>query len=132
MEREIDVGTTLAINTPGDTTFNAAFAALISLRDNLRGNQGTAVATTDIDGIDAALDKVLTAQSNVGAKSNRLEAAQNRLQQMQARITELLSKTEDTDYTAAISDFMQQDTTYKASLQAAAKAMQPSLMDYLH
>src|SRR4051812_22055963 len=111
MEREIDVGTTLTINTPGDTTLNEAFTALISLRDNLRGNQGTAVGTTDIAGLDAALDTVLTAQANVGAKRNRLEAAQTRQLLLQARITELLSKTEDTDYTAAISDFMQQDTT---------------------
>jgi len=131
MLREIDVGTTMAINTPGNATFGPAFSALISLRDDLRANNTAAVRTTDLSNLDAALDTMLTTRANVGAKVNRLEAAQDRQQQLQARITELLSKTEDTDYTAAISDFTQQDTVYKASLQAAAKALQPSLMDYL-
>jgi flagellar hook-associated protein 3 FlgL len=131
MLREIDVGTTMAINTPGNSVFAPAFAALISLRDNLRAGNSAAVRATDIPGVDAALDTVLTTRASVGAKVNRLQGAQDRQQQLQARITELLAKTEDTDYTAAISDFTQQDTVYKASLQAAAKALQPSLMDYL-
>ena len=63
--------------------------------------------------------------------SNRIEAAQTEQNAMQARITELLSKTEDTDYAKTVSDYAQQQTTYQASLQAAAKSLQQSLMDYL-
>jgi flagellar hook-associated protein 3 FlgL len=131
MQREIDVGTTLAINMPGNTAFAPAFSALVSLRDNLRAGNSAAVRATDLPGVDAALDTVLTTRATVGAKVNRLEAAQSRQQELQARITELLAKTEDTDYTAAISDFTQQQTVYQASLQTAAKTLQPSLMDYL-
>jgi flagellar hook-associated protein 3 FlgL len=131
MQREIDVGTTLAINMPGNTAFAPAFSALVSLRDNLRAGNSAVVRATDLPGVDAALDTVLTTRATVGAKVNRLEAAQSRQQELQARITELLAKTEDTDYTAAISDFTQQQTVYQASLQTAAKTLQPSLMDYL-
>jgi flagellar hook-associated protein 3 FlgL len=131
MLREIDVGTTLAINTPGNGTFAPAFAVLVSLRDNLRAGNASAVRTTDVPAVDAALDTVLNTRANVGAKVNRLESAQDRQQELQVRITELLAKAEDTDYAKAISEFTLQDTVYKASLQAAAKAMQPSLMDYL-
>jgi flagellar hook-associated protein 3 FlgL len=131
MLREIDVDTTLAINTPGSAAFAPAFAALISLRDNLRAGNATAVRASDIPGIDAALDTVLNTRASVGAKVNRMEAAQDRQQQLQVQITKLLAKAEDTDYTEAISEFTLQDTVYKASLQAGAKAMQPSLMDYL-
>jgi flagellar hook-associated protein 3 FlgL len=131
MLREIDVGTTLAINTPGNATFAPAFAALISLRDDLRAGNAAALRATDIPAVDAALDTVLNTRASVGARVNRLEAAQDRQQQLQVRITELLAKAEDTDYTEAISEFTLQDTVYKASLQAGAKAMQPSLMDYL-
>ena len=60
-----------------------------------------------------------------------MEAAHDRQQQLQVRITEPLAKAEDTDFTQAISEFTLRDTVYKASLRAAAKAMQPSLMDYL-
>jgi flagellar hook-associated protein 3 FlgL len=131
MLREIDVGLTMAINTPGNTAFAPAFAALVGLRDHLNAGDAASVRGTDFAAIDSALDTVLASRASVGAKVNRLESAQTRQQELQARITELLAKTEDTDYTAAVSEFSLQDTVYKAGMQAASKALQPSLLDYL-
>ena len=47
------------------------------------------------------------------------------------RLKDLLSKAEDVDLTEVISDFALQQTVYKAGLAAGAKALQPSLFDYL-
>jgi len=81
--------------------------------------------------LDSRLDTILTARSQVGAKTNRLEYAQGRLQEIQVNLTSLLSQVKDVDMAEAITNFSVQDTVYKASLSAAAKAIQPSLLDYL-
>ncbi|HEY7067133.1 MAG TPA: flagellin, partial [Chloroflexota bacterium] len=131
VNREIATGVTVAVNSPGDTTLSTSFAALISLRDHLQAGDSTSVGQTDIGGLDAALNTVLTSQATNGAKINRLQAAQAQQQTNQTQLAGLLSNVQDTDYAAAISEFQQQSTVYQASLQAMAKVIQPSLLDYL-
>lgn len=131
MEREYVGGTNLLINTPGPDTFNPALGALISLRNDLNAGNATAVGANDIGAIDIALDAILTARAKVGAKANRLEMARGHQELLQVNIEELRSKTEDTDLAEAIGKFSIQETVYKASLEMGAKAIQPSLLDYL-
>ncbi len=131
MQREIDTGATMTINTPGSAVFGPAFTALINLRDHLQAGDSAAVRTNDLSSLDAALNTMITARATTGAKLNRLQAAQTQLQQSQAQLAGMLATVQDTDYAAAISNFQQQSTVYQASLQAAAKMLQPSLLDYL-
>lgn len=131
MRREYDVGVYLTINTPGEATFAPAFAALTSLRDHLSAGQTTEISTLDLPAFDAAIDAILTARAEVGAKMNRLEAAQNRQDLLQVNLEGLRSKAEDVDYVEAVSKFSIQETVYKASLEVGGKAIQPSLLDFL-
>lgn len=131
MLREIDTGTTLSINVTGDTVFPPIFTAMMALRDDLNSNNSASLQSADLSNIDAAIDGLMTTRADVGAKINRLETAKDRQQQLQIHLTALLSKAEDTDFTQAISDFTNQQTTYQAGLNASAKAIQPSLLDYL-
>ena len=130
MMREIDIGSTMAINTPGDTTFLPMMNALIKLRDDLRAGNTTAVST-DIGGLDTGLDGLMTVRADVGGRINRLESAQERQQQVQGRLTEQLSNVEDTDFAEAITRYSTQENVYKAALAAGSRAIQPSLFDYL-
>lgn len=131
MRREYDIGAYLTINTPGQATFDPAFTALINLRDHLNAGNGTAISSSDITAVDQALDTILSARAEVGAKINRVEAAQGRQNLLQVNLEELRSKSEDTDFTEAVSKFSIQETVYKASLEVGGKAIQPSLLDYL-
>ena len=131
MRREYDVNAYLVINTPGQATFGPAITALMNLRDHLNAGNGAAVSGTDISAVDAALDTVLSARAEVGAKMNRVEAAQGRQNLLQVNLEDLRSKTEDTDFAEAASKYSIQETVYKASLQVGGQAIQPSLLDYL-
>jgi flagellar hook-associated protein 3 FlgL len=131
MRREYDVNAYLSINTPGEATFAPAFTALMNLRDHLNAGDNTAVSNTDIAAVDLALDAILSARAEVGAKMNRVEAAQGRQSLLQVNLEELRSKSEDTDFAEAVSKFSVQETVYKASLEIGGRAIQPSLLDYL-
>ena len=50
---------------------------------------------------------------------------------VQTNMTGLLSNVKDTDMASAITSFSMAQTVYQASLQAGARAMQQSLLDYL-
>jgi flagellar hook-associated protein 3 FlgL len=130
MRREYDVNAYLTINTPGEATFGPAITALFNLRDHLNAGDNVAVSG-DITAIDGAIDAVLSARAEVGAKMNRLEAAEGRQSLLQVNLEELRSKSEDTDMVEAISKFSIQETVYKASLEVGGKAIQPSLLDFL-
>ena len=130
IEREVGFGARLAINVPGDTVFSAAFAALQDLVDGLVADD-TAGINASLGAIDAALDDILVARSQIGARANRLETAAARLADLEVNQTGLLSKEEDLEMAEAIMNYTVADNVYKAALAAGARAIQPSLLDYL-
>ena len=121
MMREYDLGATLAINTPGQATFGPAITALTNLRNNLNAGNNGAISSGDLMAIDGAMDTLLAARSQVGAKTNRLEAAQERQSLLQINLQALRSKSADTDYVDAVSKFSVQETVYKASLEVGER-----------
>ena len=131
MEREYDLGAYVTINTPGQATLGPAITALFNLRNNLNAGNATAVSSNDLAAIDLALDTLMAARAEVGAKTNRLESAQGRHDLLQVNLKNLRSKAEDTDLVEAISKFSVQETVYKASLEVSGRAIQPSLLDFL-
>ena len=129
--REYTPGATIQINTLGSDVFPASFTALVNLRTRLNAGDGKAVSSQSLPEIDAAMDAVMAARATNGARVNRLEQAKDRQELLQVNLQDLLSKAQDTDMADAISKFSIQETLYKASLEAASKAIQPSLLDYL-
>ncbi len=131
MQREYDLNALVTINTDGQAALGPAITALTNLQAHLNSGTPTPITTTDISAIDQALDTVLSARANVGAKVNRLTAAQDRQTLLQVNVEGLRSKIADTDYADALSKFTVQENVYKASLQVGGQALQPSLLDYL-
>ncbi len=128
--RQINNPATIAVNTPGGASIGPVFTALIDLRDQLTAGNSTGVSAS-ISGIDAALDSVVSSRAQVGARINRLEGEADRLGSLRLDIQGLLSKVQDIDITQAISEFAVQQNVYQAALAAGARAVQPSLLDYL-
>ncbi len=85
----------------------------------------------DLQGITDALNNILKVRSEVGAKQNRMDSAKDRNIEENFNMTDILSKTEDIDFTEKSMEFATMQTVYMASLQTSAKIIQPSLLDFL-
>ncbi|MEK7278745.1 MAG: flagellar hook-associated protein FlgL [Chloroflexota bacterium] len=127
---EIEPGQTLAANVTGGAPTAAAFNALITLRDNLNANN-TAAVSTSIASVQSALDGMLGPLADAGARGQRLGDTRTRLEKVQGGLRELLSRTEDTDMAAAITQLKQQEMVYQASLQTSARISRSNLFDFL-
>ena len=127
---EIEPGQTLAANVTGGAPTAAAFNALITLRDNLNANN-TAAVSTSIASVQSALDGMLGPLADAGARGQRLGDTRTRLEKVQGGLRELLSRTEDTDMAAAITQLKQQEMVYQASLQTSARIGRSNLFDFL-
>lgn len=102
------------------------FKTLQSISANLKA--GT---SSDLGGIDAGMERLLTVSAENGARQNRVEAVENRLLDSNLQLKTMLSKVEDIDYAEAIIKLTSEESVYQASLAASSKIIQPSLMDFL-
>ncbi|MBU3218537.1 flagellar hook-associated protein FlgL [Clostridium algidicarnis] len=85
----------------------------------------------DLQGVSDILDNILKLRSGVGAKQNRMESAKERNIEENFNMTEILSEVEDIDFTENSMESYVMQTVYMASLQASARIIQPTLMDYI-
>jgi flagellar hook-associated protein 3 FlgL len=133
---EVAEGLTISTGVSGTTVFGAptdadnAFTMLISLRDALRANDGTATRAT-LDGLTTALDRVTLASTVVGTRLSWMETLDARSKDEAVVLSQSLSRVEDLDLAKAISDLNQIQTSYNAGLGAAARVLQQSLLDFL-
>ena len=131
VERSIAPGQRLAVNATGDAVFGAAgstvFDALTALSDSLR-NDPTKIDAAVAD-LDSATERVLGQLGDVGARGRRVDDMKSRNALTTDDLKSSLSEVEDVDITKALIDLQQ--TAYQAALAATARAIQPSLVDFL-
>jgi flagellar hook-associated protein 3 FlgL len=130
IEREINDGVRMQINSLGPDVFEDAMQALTDLANDLRADDGPAIRGRIAD-IDAAQDQMLAGLATVGARTNRIETQRDRLDATQVSLASLRSQDDDVDMVEAIVRFQSEETVYTASLQVGARVMQPSLLDFL-
>jgi flagellar hook-associated protein 3 FlgL len=136
--REIGPGVTLAVNVHGDEilggTAGASGNLLGVMRDiaaHLRAGDTQALGNADLKGISDQIDNILSVQARIGAGMNRLETASSRLAQIQESSTSMLSNTEDADMAQVLTQYSTQQAVYQSALQAGARIVQTSLLDFL-
>lgn len=110
--------------TPADT------GLLDRVTQHLRSGD-TAALQADLAALDEAATKLSRASSVVGARVNRLTQLDSQNVALTDGATVALSKVEDADFMKAAMDLSIQSNAYNAALQASAKIIQPSLMDFL-
>ena len=69
--------------------------------------------------------------STVGARYNQVEQMRQTADDRVLNLTTQLSNVEDIDLPKTITDLQLQQTSYQVALAAAAKVVQPSLIDFL-
>lgn len=133
ISREVGPGVRLPVNRPGDQALGVAFAAVRDYLNALRAarREGTPVPQQVLADLDAALDQLLEERARVGADGHRLELARSRLQDSIYQVTSLLSETEDADMAEVIVRLTSTEAAYRAALEAGARIIQPSLLDFL-
>lgn len=132
--RQIEVSNSVIIEASpsGKSLFidTEMFDTLISLKNALL-NGNTAYINNLIGKIDSIIDKISSELSSLGARLNRVELTKDLSSEKSIRYTDLLSKQEDIEIEEVVLKLYAQQNIYQASLIAASRAIQPSLIDYL-
>lgn len=136
--REIGPGVTLAVNVRGDEVLGGTPGAtgnmLGVLRDiatHLRAGDTKTLGNADLKAISDQIDNALAVRARVGAGMNRLDTASSRLAQIEESATSMLSDTEDADMAKVLTEYSTQQAVYQSALQAGARIVQTSLLDFL-
>ncbi len=129
----------MAVSVPGDQAFTTLLSdpgdptgagVLARISNALRSGDNAALQSGLAD-LDAASEAVRSTQSLIGARTNRLLAVQSSGEVRADSITTRLESIEGIDLAKTITDLSLQQTAYQAALGAAARIVQPSLMDFL-
>jgi flagellar hook-associated protein 3 FlgL len=129
--RQIGPGVSVQVNVTADDVLSGLLPALRAISTHLQSNDGASLQTTDLQALDAGLDTLTTARSQVGAVTNRVDAAGQRLDDLHDVTTTYLSNTEDADLPQALTDLSAQQNALSSALKSGATLIQQSLMDFL-
>lgn len=134
--RAVEEGINVAINTRADDMLRDPYSGNDMVSVLLRYSQ--ALHTGDRESIQASIDElgtmydaVLSSQSELGAKINRLELTLKRNDEQYVEVSTQQSQLEDADLAEVITRLMLAENVYTAALQAAMRVLQPSLANFM-
>jgi len=130
MEREIEQGERLEVNTPGSRAWPQVFDALIGLRNALQSNDLAAIqASTGT--IAAASTELLEVRSEIGARMNRMDLAEQRLLDEDLMLKTVVAGFENVDMAEAVVELEARETAYQAALAVTGRTANVSLLSFL-
>jgi flagellar hook-associated protein 3 FlgL len=125
----VDTNGSEAFTTDGTPSGTTIFEVLTSAAAHIRND--TTGLGADGANLTSITDRMATALARVGSATNRLENLKSVADAHNLTLAQSIASVEDTDLTKTILDLTTQQTSYQAALQATAKIVQPSLMDFL-
>jgi flagellar hook-associated protein 3 FlgL len=131
--RTVAPGVQVRVDADGPATFGTGnaqlFTVLADISQTLRTDPSTLGA--GLGRLDTAMQTLQTRLSDVGARYNRLAQMRQTAEDRLLTLRTQLSDVEDIDLPETIMHLQLQETAYQAALGATARAVQPSLMDFL-
>lgn len=106
------------------------FGVLVDLRQALRDNDA-ARADELIEAVDLASNHINRLQGELGGRMERMELTRSQHETSQIQLGELISEQEDVDIAETIMRMQNAQVALEAALQAGARAIQPSLLDFI-
>jgi len=106
------------------------FGNTLLLVDALDANDQESIGGL-IGALESAANRLLEQRASVGAKVIRLETTDVRLTELNLSVLRLLSEVEDADILKVTTDLASQQNVYQAALNAAARIIAPSLVDFM-
>lgn len=133
VERRVGPVTQVRVDVDGSAAFGSGAGSVFALLDQVATALRTPGADTSafISQIDTHMNNMLTQLSGVGARQNQVTDAQSDLQTAQLTTKTQLSGVEDIDLADTILKLQSQQAAYQGALGAAAKVLQPSLLEFL-
>lgn len=119
------------ISQDADSTGGSLFDMIIYLRDRLYEGDTIDIGGSALRGVDMAQSNLVDSMGELGAQDKRLQLVQRRISEEVPEIQALNSKETDVDVTKAITDLKELEHTHQAALGAAARVLQPTLLDFL-
>lgn len=136
VERRISPDTTVRVDADGGQVFGegagSVFALIDSITSHISGpapSNETATYLAAIDGFEATIGGI---HSTVGSDMQQIQQAGTALQTARTNLVGQQSAIQDADPAEAILQVQTASTAYQVALAVTAKAIQPTLMDYLH
>jgi flagellar hook-associated protein 3 FlgL len=132
VERTVASGTTVRVDSTGSKVFGEGATSVFALLDGISATLRAGGDPTDqIDAMDDHIDNMLTELASVGARENQIDSAQDLIADNQLTAKTRLGAIQDVDLASIILDLQSQEVAYKGALGAAAKVLQPTLLDFL-
>ena len=112
---------------------DAGADVLPALIGNLAANIADGAVDSDLyqDQLDAIQKKINTTRGELGARAAQVDSTKNRVDSEQLDLKTRITNNEDVDLPRAILELQASAVAYQASLGAAGKILQTSLLDYL-
>lgn len=137
-DEAIEIGVTdgisVQINETGQHAFLSGqnvFQTIIDIRDNLLSGDKTSLQTDRLTELGDAQDQLLISMAAMGATQNRLETLTTNTEASVDQLRVTLSDNIDADYAETVVNLNAQSNAYRAALEAAARVIQPSLLDFI-
>ena len=104
---------------------------LIDVRDNLRAGDTGALGSVRLEEMETVRVQLTSALARVGSIQNRLDRSVEEFEEFTFQLQTQLSDAIDADYAEVITELNAQTNAFQAALSAAARAILPSLLDYV-
>lgn len=125
-------GRTVPMNVTAVETLKAT-GVMETLRDlisALESNAPEAIRAT-LDGLDSGYEGLLSVHTEVGARVKSLESNNEDLGELRLDLEGILSEYQDADMARLLTDLINQQTIYEATLRTTAMITRLNLMEYL-
>lgn len=134
IEYEISAGVTIPINITAQEVFidRDMLGTLETICSHMQTGDTESLSTTDLEKLQANIDRVLSCRAQAGARVNRLEMTAERLLEQEVNFTKLQSLVEDIDVAGTLLKLKNQQSVYESSLSVGAHIIMPTLMDFLN
>lgn len=132
MERRIGPDASVQIDVDGTAAFGAGASSVFALMDSIAADlrAGNPVASR-IDEIDGFLSSVTTQRAVAGSRYSQVERGKELLTVSSNDLETRRSALEDADLGQVIIDLKMQEVAYQAALSVTARAVPPTLLDFL-
>ncbi len=114
-----------------DSSGGSLFDMVVYLRDRLMEGDTIDTGGAALRGIDQAQSSLVESISELGAQDQRLQMVQKRISDEIPELKQRNSNETDVDIAQAITDLKELEQTHQSALGAAARVLQPTLLDFL-
>ena len=132
VERRIDGNNTVRVDGDGAAVFGVGAGSVFALVDAIAADLRSGVNVGPrLQEIDDRLTAMLGEQAAVGTRHAQMQSAEESNMEQSVALEAQRSGVEDVDLAGIILDLKLQEVAYQSALAVTARALQPSLMDFL-